>query len=44
MGSVVWHVWWKTNLYNILVSKLSERPNHRWETDIKMNFKEIGYE
>jgi hypothetical protein len=43
MGSDMWYMWWKTNLY-ILVIKLSERSNHRWETDIKINFKEIEYE
>jgi len=41
MGSVMLYMWEKSNLYNVLVIKLSERPNHRWETDIKMNFKEI---
>lgn len=44
VDSVIWYMWWKTYLYTILAIKLSERPIHRWETDIKMNFKEIECE
>jgi len=38
------YTWWKTSLYNILVIKLSGRPNNRWETDIKINFEETECE
>jgi hypothetical protein len=32
------------NEHKILIGKLTGRPRHRWEDNIKMGFKEIGCE
>jgi hypothetical protein len=40
----VLHVVENRNVYKILAIKLLERCNHRWETDIKTDFKEIQYQ
>jgi hypothetical protein len=33
-----------TNAYKILVENLKARPMHRWEGNITMNLREMGWE
>jgi hypothetical protein len=36
---------WKRNSYEVLVGKHEgQRPRHRWEGNIKISLKEIGWE
>jgi hypothetical protein len=44
----MWHAWEERKVYKVLVGKPEgkrplERPRHRWEDEIKMDLREIGW-
>jgi hypothetical protein len=40
----MWHVQEDNKCIIILVGKSEGRPRHKWEDNIKMDLKEVGYE